>query len=50
MTLALAEVGCLEIPGAALGGMPRQAPVQVSDPTPPYVESNIAYFTITAPQ
>jgi hypothetical protein len=40
----------VQIPAAALGGMPRQAAVQVSQPTPPYVESNILYFTITAPQ
>ena len=40
----------VQIPGAALGGMPRQAAVQVSQPTPPYVESNILYFSITAPQ
>jgi hypothetical protein len=40
----------VQIPGDALGGMPRQVPVQVSGPAAPFVESNILYFTVTAPQ
>jgi hypothetical protein len=40
----------VQIPGAALGGTPRQVAVQVSGPTAPFVESNLLYFTITAPQ
>jgi len=40
----------VQIPGAALGGMPRQVAVQVSGPAAPFVESNVLYFTITAPQ
>jgi hypothetical protein len=40
----------VQIPGAALGGMPRQVLVQVSGPTAPFVESNILYFTVTAPK
>jgi hypothetical protein len=40
----------VEIPGAALGGMPRQVPVQVNGSAAPFVESNILYFTVTASQ
>jgi hypothetical protein len=38
-----------EIPGPALGGMPREAWVRVYGNLPPYFESNTLYFTITAP-
>ncbi len=38
------------IPGVALGGSPRQAPVEVSRTGSPPLRSNILYFTITAPQ
>ena len=49
-TLVSATRLSVQIPGAALGGMPRQVPVQVSGPAAPFVESNTLYFTVTAPQ
>ncbi len=39
----------VEIPAIALGGTARQAAVRVNNQAPPLVDSNILYFTVTAP-
>jgi hypothetical protein len=39
----------VDIPGIALGGTARQAAVAVKNQAPPLVDSNILYFTVTAP-